>query len=159
VHEKRMPFMAGEGDCPSALSRAPSCGVHRSAAKNLYKKGADQAQGLARKGSDSALRCGSDEDDRRHRENPDYRLVLEVFSNAVFEVPQQLERERNKDKETTNHHVRTRTWMPQCVFRALEYAGVADCSPEPPGDLGGVDTTRMQGRDCEAEDGEVGGSR
>jgi hypothetical protein len=45
-----MPFVAGESACPSALSRAPGCGVHRSEAKTLaQEKRADQAQGLARK--------------------------------------------------------------------------------------------------------------
>ena len=52
VHEKQMPFVAGEGACPSALSRAPVYGVHRSEAKTLaQEKRTDQAQGLARKGS------------------------------------------------------------------------------------------------------------
>ena len=42
--------MAGEGDCPSAPSRAPGCGVHWSEAKALArKKRTDQAQNLARK--------------------------------------------------------------------------------------------------------------
>jgi len=50
--KSKCPSWAGEGDCPSALSRAPECGVHRSAAKTLaQEKRADQAQGLARKGS------------------------------------------------------------------------------------------------------------
>ena len=49
--EETNAFMAGEGACPSALSRAPGCGVHRSEAKTLaQEKRADQAQGLARKG-------------------------------------------------------------------------------------------------------------
>ena len=34
--KKQMPFMAGESDCPPALSRAPGCGVHRSEAQTLY---------------------------------------------------------------------------------------------------------------------------
>jgi len=47
-----MPFMAGRGACPSALSRAPGSGVHRSAAKtHAQEKRTDQAQGLPRKGS------------------------------------------------------------------------------------------------------------
>jgi hypothetical protein len=47
-----MAFMAGKGGCPSALSRAPGYGVHRSEAQTLaQEKRADQAQGLARKGS------------------------------------------------------------------------------------------------------------
>ena len=33
-----MPFMAGEVACPSALSRAPVFGVHRSAAKTLDRR-------------------------------------------------------------------------------------------------------------------------
>ena len=50
VHEKQMPFMAAEGACPPALSRAPGWGVHRSEAKTLrQEKRAEQAQGLARK--------------------------------------------------------------------------------------------------------------
>jgi len=50
VHEKQKSFMAGEGDCPSAPSRAPGCGVHWSEAKALArKKRTDQAQNLARK--------------------------------------------------------------------------------------------------------------
>ena len=45
--------MAGERDCPSALSRAPAYGVHRSAAKTLaQEKRAEQAQDLARKGKE-----------------------------------------------------------------------------------------------------------
>jgi hypothetical protein len=35
VHEKQMPFMAREGDCPPAPSRAPVWGVHWSEAKTL----------------------------------------------------------------------------------------------------------------------------
>jgi hypothetical protein len=35
VHEKQKPFMAGEGDCPSAPSRTPVRGVHWSEAKIL----------------------------------------------------------------------------------------------------------------------------
>jgi hypothetical protein len=47
-----MPFLGGEGACPSALSRAPKCGVHRSEAKTLaQEKRTDQAQDLARKGN------------------------------------------------------------------------------------------------------------
>ncbi len=33
-----MPFMRGEGACPSALSRAPGFGVHRSAAQTLDRR-------------------------------------------------------------------------------------------------------------------------
>src|SRR5207244_2343173 len=33
--KNQMPFMAKGGDCPSALSRALGCGVHRSGAKTL----------------------------------------------------------------------------------------------------------------------------
>src|ERR1700720_5035285 len=35
VHEKQNSFTAGEGDCPSAPSRAPGCGVHWSEAEAL----------------------------------------------------------------------------------------------------------------------------
>src|SRR5260221_13640118 len=35
---KQMPFMRGAGACPSALSRAPEFGVHRSAAKTLDRR-------------------------------------------------------------------------------------------------------------------------
>ena len=35
VHEKQMSFMAREGDCPSAPSRAPVFGVHWSEAEAL----------------------------------------------------------------------------------------------------------------------------
>jgi len=55
---KAMPFMARKGDWPTALSRAPACGVHRSAAKTLYRRSGgsgDQAQGLARKGGFSFM--------------------------------------------------------------------------------------------------------
>ena len=41
--------MAGESDCPPALSRAPGRGVHRSEAQTLYS-GRNKAQGLAGKG-------------------------------------------------------------------------------------------------------------
>jgi len=36
--KKQMPFVAGEGDCPSALSRALVRGVHRSAAETLDRR-------------------------------------------------------------------------------------------------------------------------
>jgi hypothetical protein len=36
---------------------------------------------------------------------------------------------------------------------------MADCSPSVTGSPGRIDTTRMQGRNCEAEDGEFGRSR
>jgi len=50
--KSKCPSWAREGDCPPALSRAPGSGVHRSVAKTLaQEKRADQAQGLARKGS------------------------------------------------------------------------------------------------------------
>src|SRR5260221_88179 len=35
---KQMPFTRGAGACPSALSRAPGFGVHRSAAKTLDRR-------------------------------------------------------------------------------------------------------------------------
>src|SRR5712671_1938382 len=35
AQETQMPFMRGAGACPSALSRAPGLGVHRSAAQTL----------------------------------------------------------------------------------------------------------------------------
>src|ERR1700730_18607416 len=38
AQETQMPFMRGEGACPSALSRAPGFGVHRSAAKTLDRR-------------------------------------------------------------------------------------------------------------------------
>jgi hypothetical protein len=48
--EKTIAFMAAVGACPSALSRAPECGVHRSEAQTLaQEKRAEQAQDLARK--------------------------------------------------------------------------------------------------------------
>jgi hypothetical protein len=42
-----MSFMAGEGDCPSALSRAPECGVHRSEAKTLDRRSGRIRRSLA----------------------------------------------------------------------------------------------------------------
>jgi hypothetical protein len=51
VQKKQISFVAGEGDCPLALSRAPGFGVHRSEAKSLDRRsGQDQAQGFVRKG-------------------------------------------------------------------------------------------------------------
>ena len=51
AHKKQMPFVAGRGVWPSALSRARGFRVYRSEAETLdQKKRADQAQGLARKG-------------------------------------------------------------------------------------------------------------
>src|SRR5882762_739787 len=47
----------------------------------------------------------------------------------------------------------------QCLLRSLEYRGMADCSAAITGCSGRIDTTRMQGRNCEAEDGEFGRSR
>jgi len=44
--------MAGKGDCPSAPSRAPVFGVHRSEGEALDgRSGRNQAQNLARKDS------------------------------------------------------------------------------------------------------------
>src|SRR5215831_4156525 len=51
AHKKQMPFVAGRGAWPSALSRARGFRVYRSEAETLdQRKRADRAQGLARKG-------------------------------------------------------------------------------------------------------------
>ena len=44
-------------------------------------------------------------------------------------------------------------------FALLNTGAWGDCSAATTGSPGGVDTTRMQGRNCEAEDGEFRGSR
>jgi AcrR family transcriptional regulator len=46
-----------------------------------------------------------------------------------------------------------------CLLRPLEHRSMADCSAAITGCSGGIDTTRMQGRNCEAEDSEFGRSR
>ncbi len=56
-------------------------------------------------------------------------------------------------------HVRPRPWIPQRLLRSLKYGSMADCSAATTGCLGGVDPTRVQGRNCEAEDSEFGRSR
>jgi hypothetical protein len=50
VHEKQKPFMAGEGDCPSAPSRTPVYGVHWSEAKILDGRSGRKAQFLRKEG-------------------------------------------------------------------------------------------------------------
>ena len=45
-----MPFVAGEGDCPSTPSRPRGWRSSEQSGEPLRKKRTDQAQGLARKG-------------------------------------------------------------------------------------------------------------
>src|SRR6266404_4090538 len=54
AQETQMPFMRGAGGCPSALSRAPGLGVHRSAAQTL-----DRTSGRSRRRvcAGRAVRC------------------------------------------------------------------------------------------------------
>jgi hypothetical protein len=57
VHEKQMPFMAAEGDCPPAPSKAPVCGVHWSKRKPLTEEAGGSGAGFSQEGQEITIQC------------------------------------------------------------------------------------------------------
>ncbi len=83
------------------------------------------------------------------------RVTLNSGAGAAEKI-----RETSRERDCLQPgHVRPRPWIPQRLLRSLKYGSMADCSAATTGCLGGVDPTRVQGRNCEAEDSEFGRSR